>query len=260
MMIKRNPMGHCGNPWDSVFSSWDGRTRHDGLAAHRGAFHFIGRAASHGRGKFVVLDWFEAHPKSGYLKAALRGALRSKAARLVVAKIAEWAGHFVGRPQSGKWLAHYFRGTGTELPMPQSVLDSVAEAIRELRHWGYYPGTVFLHRLGDDDEPAETRYVSRGECWLELRTGEPPGCSDDFTTVGSVLVHAVGGAREQEEFLRATKFEVIDVYDWHAGSSWDFKFSVGPVNVVVSGVDEFWTDLGRPFVTRGLVEVPDEVS
>lgn len=135
----------------------------------------------------------------------------------ILARIAGKAG---GRPHSGKWLAHYLKGSGLGLSLPPELEEDVLR--------------LFWSMI---DCPTQE--------WVVL---EPPNNWDLYTVLGGFSVWCHNGLLWYE-----------DDYDWHEGNSFEFLVNAGPFRVCVSSRDALLSKMGVPFLTSGrIVIVPIE--
>lgn len=138
----------------------------------------------------------------------------------VLAPLAWLTGVAMSRPVSGKWLAHYFWGSGIDRPLPvrleQQVKALVIQCVKD--------GNV---------QPAS---------WFCV---DVPQQYDLYTCIG----------RFSARCYPSGAIEYYDPYDWHKGKHWGFQTRIAglPFSVNVTGNDETMALVGNPFVTCGVI-------
>lgn len=143
--------------------------------------------------------------------------------RLALAITARVAGYLVSRPTSGKWLAHYFMASGSPLALPHDLERHI----------------VWL---------CQSEY--RSDLPNHMAIVDTPVDVDLFTTIGGFQVEFRDGLDDGEPGIYYQ-----DTYDWHPGLDWQFNISILslPFSITITGQDKWLDNLGKSFMTCGLI-------
>lgn len=160
--------------------------------------------------------------------------------KFILAFLAYVAGIVVGRPTSGRWLAHYFMGSGKDMTLPRKMEHELVWLWNipnrysiPIHHWRERA----CREMEYVPEPEVMSYAN-GPFYISTLG------VDTYTTVGDLVMWIEDGY-----------FHYVDVYNWQESAAFEIHFSPPflPFDICISGKDHDWLDtgIGEVFVTRG---------